>query len=175
MEDGVTEVEKSLVFDPKKMDANGVEEIGDKRKEEDEEKPSGFISQLISNLVPVGSEKEEEEKKDSVENGGGDDKEKEEGLFSHIISNLVSPSSTPGVKEFDEDDLSTSSGSAVNVDENIQGEEEKQHNEQEQSENTGNSGGIIGNIVSHLPTPLTEDAAPEPDEASILIHSIVRD
>ncbi|XP_048127108.1 glycine-rich cell wall structural protein 1.8 [Rhodamnia argentea] len=36
-------------------------------------------------------------------------------------------------------------------------------------------GGIIENIVSHLPPSILEVASPTTDEASILIHSIVRD
>ncbi|GAV73600.1 hypothetical protein CFOL_v3_17084, partial [Cephalotus follicularis] len=54
-------------------------------------------------------------------------------------------------------------------------------NEQEKSKNEecgggrGGGGGIIDNIVSHFPISLPGDAAPLPDEASILIHSIVHD
>lgn len=172
MEDSVTETEKLVVF-ASKEDARSVG--GGKTKEEEEE-PSGFINQLISNLVPAGSGKEEEEyheleKKDHVESEGEkEDKEKEGGLFSHIISNLVPPSSTPKVKESAGDfgdDVSTSStangggGMINNLISNIfhhsesrLGEEEKKHHEREQTEDTGGGGSIIEKIVSHLPKPL---------------------
>ncbi|XP_047937954.1 uncharacterized protein LOC125185468 [Salvia hispanica] len=34
---------------------------------------------------------------------------------------------------------------------------------------------LMDNIVSHLPAPLSDDAAPATEEASILIHAIVHD
>ncbi|XP_042066896.1 uncharacterized protein LOC121810063 [Salvia splendens] len=37
------------------------------------------------------------------------------------------------------------------------------------------SASLMDNIVSHLPAPLSDDAAPATEEASILIHAIVHD
>ncbi|KAL8509239.1 hypothetical protein ACS0TY_016433 [Phlomoides rotata] len=44
-----------------------------------------------------------------------------------------------------------------------------------EAEDGGGGGGLIDSLVSHLPPPLADDAAPAPDEASILIHSIIHD
>lgn len=135
MEDSVTETEKLVAFSSKN-DVEKEEIIGgetmEKEEQEVEEKSSGFIHQLISNLVPAGQEKHDEEHdKGHVEiEGHIGDKGKEGGLFSNMISNLVSPSSTPRVKEPGGD------------------EDEKQ------SEDGGKGGGIMDNFVSHLPKPL---------------------
>lgn len=184
MEDSVTQTEKLVVFTSKE-DARSIEEEekGGKTKEVEEEKPSGFINQLISNLVPAGSGKEEEEyheleKKDHVESEGDKEDKEKEG-----VSNLVPPpSSTPKVMESAGDDARTANGGGGMINNLISnifhhsesrlGEEEKKH---QQTEDTGGGGSIIKNIVSHLPKPLADDAAPEPDEASILIHSIIHD
>lgn len=69
-EDGVTETEKLLVF-ASKEDSRSVEEVeekGGKTKEEEdeEEEPSGFINQLISNLVPDSLQNQGKKKKKTM-------------------------------------------------------------------------------------------------------------
>lgn len=127
------------------------ENVGEERKGNEE---GGVINNLISNLMsPIGAGvqakvKERDdlfEVKDEEKNGG--DNTESGGIINNLISNIFHP---------------------VENQENNKIEVQGQLTEEE-------SGSVLDNIISHLPTPLADDAVPATDEASILIHSIVHD
>ncbi|XP_027067140.1 uncharacterized protein [Coffea arabica] len=152
---------------------------GEERNIEEEKESGGPINHLISNLVsPILSprvrefsnkrkadEFESESKQEDKRGDGLPSKSVEEfggssggdgGILKGLISNIFHQDQDPGV---------------------IGGEERKvkdvnQGAEQVKSER---GGGLVESLVSSLPTPLAEDAAPATDEASILIHSIVHE
>ncbi|KAK7294742.1 hypothetical protein RJT34_17638 [Clitoria ternatea] len=94
--------------------------------------------------------------------------EKEEDHSGGLINNLISIL-TPTIEGFKSEE------------ENGETEKEKEQEEIKvddkikrlKTEHDG--GGIIHNIVSHLPTSIPDDAVPTADEATILINSLVRD
>ncbi|XP_057801139.1 uncharacterized protein LOC131016461 [Salvia miltiorrhiza] len=119
----------------------------------------------ITDLVFSQQNKEREEKEEKSvdakesaeeENHSGDDSTSPEakngGVFGNFISGILHPSGGGDERE----------GSAA-VD------------EREGSAASDGGGGLIDNIASHLPAPLSDDAAPATEEASILIHSIIHD
>ncbi|XVE76612.1 hypothetical protein DITRI_Ditri12bG0187200 [Diplodiscus trichospermus] len=207
MEDVVSEAERLL--HPIFPSGDEVEEKPNPEaaKQEGEERASGSVNHLISNLVAGGDADEERQTKQAERGtitGGGIDEDKGGGLLDHIISNLVSPSKTEKVEAFDgtsenesgfrsAEEVGDGGGLISNIvsslfhhsegevrestDESKKEEMVKvgEENKAEKTEEDG-GGGIIDNIVSHLPTSLPEadDAAPTTDEATILIH-IVQD
>nr|XP_004492487.3 uncharacterized protein LOC101501670 [Cicer arietinum] len=92
------------------------------------------------------------EKDEEVDHNNG----KEKGLISNLVSNFFHRSE----KE--------------NEDEEIIVDEKIKRLKTEHEDNSG-GGGFIHDIVSHLHSPLSDDAAPTADEATILINSLVRD
>lgn len=149
---------------------------GEERNIEGERESGGPINHLISNLVsPILSprvressnkrkadELESESKQEDKRGDGLPSKSVEEfggssggdgGIFKGLISNIFHQDQDPGVKERKVKDVN-------------------QGAEQVKSES---GGGLVESLVSSLPTPLAEDAAPATDEASILIHSIVHE
>ncbi|CAL5351553.1 unnamed protein product [Camellia sinensis] len=198
MEDyGVTETEKEKLHETERGKRDHEKEEGD------EERPSGIINHIISNLVSGGRE-----------GGGGGDKEidgaergkekeeKEGGLITHLISNLVSPPlNEKKVESFEvKDESSNGDGSDSKSEEGVggggiinnlisnllhrseakEGKEDKNNQNEElkdvkTEEEGGGKGGIIDNLISQLPTSLADGVAPPTDEASILLHSIVHD
>ncbi|KAK6152540.1 hypothetical protein DH2020_015175 [Rehmannia glutinosa] len=167
MEDGVLEI-KDLV---NREEEEEKQRVDAKEIEEEDQNPSGgVISNFISALVTKDNDEEENKQEE----------EKEGGIISHLISNLVSPLSLKVMKE---DNVSTlgeeKKGGGVfdNLISGIlhqSGGEKDEGNEKVETE-ANESKGLIDNIVSHLPTPLADDAVPATEEASILIHSIVHD
>ncbi|CAN1134304.1 hypothetical protein LINPERPRIM_LOCUS16178 [Linum perenne] len=91
----------------------------------------------------------------------GKDDEKKGGILNNLLANLVAPLSPRASAD-------TTTGDEAAPLPTRGGEEEVA------AEKEG-SGGIIENIVSHLPKSLPEDVDPSNDEASILIHAIVHD
>ncbi|KAK9290212.1 hypothetical protein L1049_008378 [Liquidambar formosana] len=193
MEDSVTEDERLVLpMNPSSSRGAKEEKHEEKRYEEAkrggaEERGSGIISSFISNLVSGGGAHEDKVDKDhNGEDRGkaseGKDEEKGGGLIDQLISNLVSPlSPKPGdvterkVEVFDGENRGRSEVEGGEK-EDSGGEKAKgdKANEQAKTEDEG-GGGIIDNIISHLPTSLPDAAAPSTEEASILIHSIVHD
>ncbi|KAG2690964.1 hypothetical protein I3843_09G210400 [Carya illinoinensis] len=191
MEDGLLgaeSLEHSMNLTPK----GGSKEVDDRKEEDDkkeneakggEERPSGFINHLLSNLVSGGEgqeekagEKVDEEKRGIVSEEGVDHEDKGGGFISHLISNLVSSHSPKAGKDreqkveaFEGDNGGSKAEEDAGSDSNGVGLRKGKSKEK------SGGGGIIENLVSHLPAPLQDDVAPPPDEASILIHSIIHD
>ncbi|XP_057463236.1 uncharacterized protein LOC130753195 isoform X2 [Actinidia eriantha] len=163
----------------------------------EEERPSGIINQIFSNLVSRGREEENPGSGDNNNDSdgevrGGEEEEKEGGgLISHFISNyLVSPLSPKGcnekkVEDFETKDERTSGGGGEIVN-GVKTDEEAAaaavgvggeivHGVKTEEEGGGGGEAIIDKLVSHLTTNLADDADPATDVASILIHSIVHD
>ncbi|KAM3381191.1 hypothetical protein P3S68_006764 [Capsicum galapagoense] len=173
MEDGMSDI-ANFGFSNSSRDQNVEEQIqenvgeiseeskGDKGKDE-----GGLINRLISNLMsPRAGEArnkernylfevtDEDRKKDiasKVEEKSGNDDSGGGRIINNLISNIESS------KEKQED---RSSG-------------EKQKDVMKKTEE--DTASVLGNILSHLPIPLADDAVPATDEASILIHSVVHD
>ncbi|XP_028786375.1 uncharacterized protein LOC114742268 [Neltuma alba] len=99
-----------------------------------------------------GDARNEMPKKEGEEDG--DIGVEEGGILNNIISNLFHQNGDEQGKKMEDDD------------------EEK--NKQLKTEEDTN-GGVIENIVSHLPPSIPDDAVPTADEAAILINSLVRD
>ncbi|KAF5196807.1 hypothetical protein FRX31_013606 [Thalictrum thalictroides] len=170
MEDSVT-VSESLM-PHLKVKSSEVEEdqvVRDVNEGKKEEEVGDERDKGISPLTPKSSrvvdeenisdgetkrKREDENHKDGVriDEGGG-------GVFNNLISNIFHQNGSGGDQDKKED------GNGV-VEENKKVKVDK-------VEESG--GGIINNIVSNLPISLPEEAAPPPDEASILIHSIIHD
>ncbi|KAK6779787.1 hypothetical protein RDI58_021971 [Solanum bulbocastanum] len=148
----------------------------------------------IANFGFSNSEGDQELKEESQENVGEMSKgDKEGGVINHLISNLMSPrAGEPKNKERNDlfeandkeksGDESNGGGGIINnlisnifhpTNENSVENQEVQKGEMKKTEEE--SGSVLDNIMSHLPTPLADDAVPATDEASILIHSIVHD
>nr|POF10955.1 hypothetical protein CFP56_77419 [Quercus suber] len=141
------------------------------------------------NLSPKGvsgGEAEEEKEHDEDRRGSfGEDKseDKRVGLISRYISNLVSPRSQKAGKFTGQrvEDFEVENGGSFKVEEDVGGGRNGGQLKQGKIEDEdgggggGGRGGIIDNLVSHLPASLTDNAAPTADEASMLIHSIIHD
>ncbi|GMN40405.1 hypothetical protein TIFTF001_009628 [Ficus carica] len=137
--------------DAKKKDLEATEE--EEEEEEEEKRSGGIIANLISNLVSPLSPKAGQVS--SAQNGEEAGQNGQVSSVSNLISNLFHHSAD-GKQG---DDL----------------KKKKVDNEgKEKDEETGLVG-IIDNIVSHFPTSIPDDAVPTTDEASLLIHSIVKD
>ncbi|KAF3973942.1 hypothetical protein ACB098_09G083900 [Castanea mollissima] len=193
MEDSIIETE-NLVH-PTNLSPKGVSKVREDHEEEDddkkdheakggEERQAGFINNLLSKIVPGGEAEEEKEHDEDRRGSFGEDKyeDKGVGLISHYISNLVSPLSPKAGKFTGQrvEDFEAGNGGSSKVEEDVgggrSGGQLKQGKiEEEEGEGGGGKGGIIDNLVSHLPASLTDNAAPTADEASILIHSIIHD
>ncbi|KAF5941019.1 hypothetical protein HYC85_022186 [Camellia sinensis] len=199
MEDyGVTETEKEKLHETERGKRDHEKEEGD------EERPSGIINHIISNLVSGGREGGGggDKEIDGAERGGKEKEEKEGGLITHLISNLVSPPlNEKKVESFEvKDESSNGDGSDSKSEEGAGGgriinnlisnllhrSEAKEGKEDKNNQNEklkdvkteeegGGKGGIIDNLISQLPTSLADGVAPPTDEASILLHSIVHD
>ncbi|KAL8120350.1 uncharacterized protein LOC141661552 [Apium graveolens] len=166
MEDSITENEKQQVLSSREHEdekEGAAKEVNIKVVEDNKSGAVGFINQFISNFTQGEEEKQgKEEINDDVEDKtiGPGDKEQEENKArveseednKQMISNMVS---SPHEKQ---------AGKAG---------DEFLEDGKTQPEKDGN--GVIDNILSNLPTPLPDDAAPASDEASILIHSIIHD
>ncbi|PON42498.1 hypothetical protein PanWU01x14_281400 [Parasponia andersonii] len=149
------------------------DEKQEQESDKDDEKRGGLITHFIANLVSPKSPETGEFKAQSGETRNGDDSKSEEedvgisrgGLVNNLISNLFhrNGGGKRGVEESEE---------KKEVDDD--GRRDKKPKGEEES-GGGGGGGIIEAIVSHFPTSLPDDAVPSSDEASILIHSIVRD
>ncbi|GMN20942.1 hypothetical protein TIFTF001_045408 [Ficus carica] len=121
--------------------------------EEEEKRSGGIIANLISNLVSPLSPKAGQVS--SAQNGEEAGQNGQVSSVSNLISNLFHHSAD-GKQG---DDL----------------KKKKVDNEgKEKDEETGLVG-IIDTIVSHFPTSIPDNAVPTTDEASLLIHSIVKD
>ncbi|CAN1134305.1 hypothetical protein LINPERHAP2_LOCUS8187 [Linum perenne] len=96
----------------------------------------------------------------------GKDDEKKGGILNNLLANLVAPLSPRASA-----DTTTGDGEDKG---RRRGPFEEAAPLPTRGEKEG-SGGIIENIVSHLPKSLPEDVDPSNDEASILIHAIVHD
>lgn len=120
-------------FTPAAGKEQGEEEKKEKedRKDDVEEKPIGLINHIISSFAPGDKQQEEEEEignkvsEEDNKRGGG-------GLFTHIMSNLVS--------------------SAVSSPRSPDAGKAGDHVFDNAKKTDGN--GVIDNIVSNLPTPL---------------------
>ncbi|XP_020206603.1 uncharacterized protein LOC109791690 isoform X2 [Cajanus cajan] len=157
MEDGGTNA--------KSLDPHLNSEDGSKREDVEEKEESGveggLMNNLISTLSPTNIGKSNENESD------GDDGERkrvdeggEGGFISKMVSNFFHQSEGEGVVENEED----------------KEEEEIKGGERIKRLKTENNGGIIHNIVSHLPAASIPDGAvPTADEATFLINSLVRD
>ncbi|PNX72058.1 hypothetical protein L195_g027947 [Trifolium pratense] len=200
MEDGVTEVH-SLFPPPNHNPEEGskrkyneeneegfvstekAEKVKQKGLDIDEAKDSssgggGVISNFISNfMTPLSprtgkvttedeSGNEVFEKEEEIGNNGG-----EKGVISNLVSNFFHRNeSEEGVVETEKKEKED--------DEEMKGGEKIKRLKTDQTEANGGSsggGGLIHDIVSHLPTSIPDDAAPTADEATILINSLVRD
>ncbi|KAG6697730.1 hypothetical protein I3842_09G216200 [Carya illinoinensis] len=120
-------------------------------KEVDDQRPSGFINHLLSNLVSGGEgqeekagEKVDEEKRGIVSEEGVDHEDKGGGFISHLISNLVSSHSPKAGKDREQKV------------EAFEGDNGALKQRKMQSKEKSGGGGIIENLVSHLPAPLQE-------------------
>ncbi|KAJ0089000.1 hypothetical protein Patl1_31418 [Pistacia atlantica] len=132
------------------------EEIGNNKNEAKggEQKPSGFINNLISNLVTAdepdnkrGQKKDDDEQRETMAEGKGE--EKGGGLLDHLISNLVSPLSPKA------GDISQEKGTQPFK---INGNEDQSGSEEHVASSPSN-GGLIKNVISnffHHPTEADE-------------------
>ncbi|XP_059306912.1 uncharacterized protein LOC132058427 [Lycium ferocissimum] len=176
MEDGISDIanfgfSNSRGQEVEEENQENVGEISEESKgEKGKEEGGGIINHIISNLMsPRAGEarnkerndlfdvKDENKKEDTAskveeksgnESGGG-------GIINNLISNIFHPTES----------------SVENQENNSTGQGQKDEMKKTEEE----SGSVLDNIVSHLPTPLPDDAVPATDEASILIHSIVHD
>ncbi|KAH0635845.1 hypothetical protein AABB24_015620 [Solanum stoloniferum] len=154
MEDGISDIANfgfSNSGGDQELKEESQENVGEMSKGD---KEGGVINNLISNLMsPRAGEPKNKERNDLFE---AYDKEKSSdesngggGIINNLISNIFHPT------------------------ENSVENQEVQKGEMKKTEEE--SGSVLDNIMSHLPTPLADDAVPATDEASILIHSIVHD
>ncbi|KAK7339936.1 hypothetical protein VNO77_20623 [Canavalia gladiata] len=147
----------------------------------------GLINNLISTLIAplsprIGKDTEHEIRNEGFESeegaaaDGGDHRERggvdnggEGGLISNLVSNFFHQSRDDGVVETEkEKEKEKEEEEEILVDEKIK-------RLKTENEANGDGGGIIQNIVSHLPASIPDDAAPTADEATFLINSLVRD
>ncbi|XP_041023835.1 uncharacterized protein LOC121264631 [Juglans microcarpa x Juglans regia] len=188
MEDllGAESLEHSMNLTPK----GGSKEVDDREEEAEkkengakggEERTSGFINHLLSNLVSGGEgqeektgEKDDEEKRGIVSEEGVDHDDKGGGFISHLISNLVS-SHSPKAGKDSKQKVEEGDNRGSKAEEDAGSDSKGVRVQKGKSKEESGGGGIIEKIVSHLPAPLQDDAATPPDEASILIHSIIHD
>ncbi|XP_045795747.1 uncharacterized protein LOC123890228 isoform X2 [Trifolium pratense] len=197
MEDGVTEV-RSLFPPPNHNPEEGskrkyneeneegfvstekAEKVKQKGLDIEEAKDSssgggGVISNFISNfMTPLSprtgkvttedeSGNEVFEKEEEIGNNGG-----EKGVISNLVSNFFHRNES-------EEGVVKTENKEKEDDEEIKGGEKIKRLKTDQTEANGGSsggGGLIHDIVSHLPTSIP---APTADEATILINSLVRD
>ncbi|XP_050383109.1 uncharacterized protein LOC126799889 [Argentina anserina] len=192
MDDVIPQSESQSMMTPSNHSSNGEEAKGGEGGA-----GNGVISKLKIPTLSSGAEQNGGDRE-----GGGDD-EKSGGLITSFISNLVSPRSTKSgeftkrkvedeveageiANDKTEQDVGENGGGVIsNIISNFfnPNEEEKEgdnvkdsgNKRQKMDEEEGGKGGLIDNIVSHLPTSIPDDAAPTTDEASILIHSLVKD
>uniref|UniRef100_A0A2P2IMM6 Uncharacterized protein n=1 Tax=Rhizophora mucronata TaxID=61149 RepID=A0A2P2IMM6_RHIMU len=158
MDNSVSVTEAGKLIHPKE-EGNLVESDDD---EKGEDRPSRLFNHiptanLVSSKGEPGEKREDDAKdvKNQKKPGGG--------LLDHLISNLVAPlSPRAGAKQ----------EKTINKEELVRVEEE---DDQLKYRAGRGAGRIIENIVSHFPKSLPDDAAPSTDEASILIHSFIRD
>ncbi|OIT31368.1 PREDICTED: uncharacterized protein LOC109208771 isoform X1 [Nicotiana attenuata] len=141
-----------------------VGEISEERKDSTE---GGVINNFISNLMsPRAGDAsnngknnfldEDNNKEDIASEQSGNSVSGSGGIINNFISNIFHPTENINAVEINE--------------ENSSGEGQKGGVVQENE-----TASVLDNIVSHLPTPLADDAVPATDEASMLIHSIVHD
>lgn len=172
MEDSVIETENlvhPMNLGPKggsKVREDHEEEEDDKKDHEakgGEERQTGFINNLLSNLVPGGEAEEEKEHDEDRRGSFGEDKSEDKGvgLISRYISNLVSPRSPKAGKFTGQrvDDFEVENVGSSKVDEDVgggrNGGQLKQGKIEEEEGGGGHGGGgIIDNLVSHLPASL---------------------
>ncbi|MCD9642719.1 hypothetical protein HAX54_029627 [Datura stramonium] len=159
MEDGISDV-ANFVFSnsgDQEVEEQSQENVGEIHcNKGDKGKEGGLINHLITNLMsPRAGEARNKERNDLFEVKDEDEREDIAsndsgggGIINNLISNIFHPTEN-------------SSGGGGQKGDMKKTEEE--------------SASVLDNIVSHLPTPLADDAAPATDEASILIHSIVHD
>ncbi|XP_009804824.1 uncharacterized protein LOC107824352 [Nicotiana tabacum] len=169
MEDSLTDI-PNLNFSSsgdEEVEEQIQENVGEISEERKESKEGGVINNFISNLMSPragdASNKgknnflDEDNKKEDIiseqsdNNGSGSG-----GIINNFISNIFHPTENINAVEINQ--------------ENSSGEGQKGGVVQENE-----TASVLDNIVSHLPTPLADDAVPATDEASILIHSIVHD
>ncbi|KAG5010047.1 hypothetical protein AAZX31_07G145100 [Glycine max] len=145
-----------------------VSEDGSKREDTTSESGGGgglinnLVSTLIAPLSPsIGKATEHESgADDDGEKEGVDGCEEGGGIIRKMVSNFFHQSEGEGVVEAEED--------KEEEDEIMAGGEKIKRLKTE-------TGGIIHNIVSHLPASIPDGAVPTADEATILINSLVRD
>ncbi|KAL7133999.1 hypothetical protein ABFS83_12G178800 [Erythranthe nasuta] len=146
-DDGVTEFKELLVLDIPAGDRDGKEDID------------------IGCAATAG-------KREDNSSGGG--------TLSELICALVSRDEIEQKEEEEGSNNNRSSGGGGGggggIINNLVSEILHQSGEHD-DEDDGNESqlGFIDTIISHLPSPLHDDAAPASDEACILIHSIVHD
>ncbi|KAL8036775.1 hypothetical protein ABFX02_12G180600 [Erythranthe guttata] len=147
-DDGVTELKDLLVLDIPAGDQDGKEDIG---CDADADAAAG-------------------KSEDNSSGGGGGG-----GMLSDLICALVSRDDI-GEKEEEAEEESNNNNNNNNNN-NLVSEILHQSSSNSHDEDDGNESqlGLIDTIISHLPSPLDDDAAPASDEACILIHSIVHD
>ncbi|TMW91197.1 hypothetical protein EJD97_014647 [Solanum chilense] len=154
MEDGMSDIANfgfSNSGEDQELEETNQENVGEMRNG----KEGGVINNLISNLMsPRAGEPKNKERNDLFEASDTEKSVDESNGSGGIINNLISNIFHP-----------TNENSAENQE--IEKVEMKKTEEE--------SGSVLDNIMSHLPTPLAHDAVPATDEASILIHSIVHD
>ncbi|XP_022747599.1 uncharacterized protein LOC111297211 [Durio zibethinus] len=142
MDDVVPEAE-SLLHPTKLRGDEATEErkYSEAAKQEGEERASGFINHLISNLVTGGDADEVNQGGKETIPEGGKNEEKGGGLLDHIISNLVTP-------------LSPKTGNIIQG--KVEAFDARSENEsgfgseEEVGGGAGSGGGFINNIVSNL-------------------------
>ncbi|KAJ4970082.1 hypothetical protein NE237_003181 [Protea cynaroides] len=153
VEDGPDGIKKDQMME--EVEEGGVREG---KNNTEEEKKGGFIDHLISTLPaslggplsPKSSrqvdEEEEEAKGEAVESITANGGD---GIINNFISSFLNPRVEAGGGEAE-----TTEAKEVKKEE---------------------GGGLINNLVSHLPVSLPDDAVPAADEVAILIHSIIHD
>lgn len=151
---------------------------GEERNIEEEKESGGPKNHLISNLVspllsPRVREVSNKRKADEFETESKQENKRGDGLSSKAVEEFGGSSSGGGgifkgliSNIFHQDQDQGGGGGERKVKDVNQGAE------QGKSERRS---GFVESLVSSLPTPLAEDAAPATDEASILIHSIVHE
>lgn len=153
--------------------SSGAEErCEDKEADKGEEKSGGLITNFINLVSPRSTKageftkrKVEDEVEVEVEAGeivNGKTDQEDVGCGENgggVISNLISNFFNPSEEDKEAEKVKDVGNKRLKMDE----------------EEGGGGGGLIDNIVSHLPRSIPDDAAPTTDEASILLHSLVKD
>ncbi|KAK4359234.1 hypothetical protein RND71_021463 [Anisodus tanguticus] len=172
MEDGISDIanfgfSNSEDQEVEKTNQENVGEISEESKgdHKGKEEGGGLINHLISNLMsPRAGEPRNKESNDLFD---VKDEHKKEDIASKVEEKSGNESGGGGIIN----NLISNIFHPTENQENNSGEEQKGEVKKKEEE----SGSVLDNIVSHLPTPLADDAVPATDEASILIHSIVHD